>query len=71
MAADRFDVVVKAVTSGLSLLPEFFQLLEERKQRDGKTPQEILSDAGARFNENDLNLLADFARLTSSTEQGG
>ena len=65
---DRFDTTAKAINIALTLLPEFLLLLEERKQRSGMTTQQILESAGVRFSENELNLLADLARLTQTTE---
>ena len=51
------------INSALALLPEFQQLLEERRQQTRMTTAEILVRAGARFDENQLALLQDLARL--------
>jgi hypothetical protein len=61
---DRFTQSVSILNAALEVLPEFSQLLEERKQRDGMTTQDILDRAGARFSENELSLLADLTRLS-------
>lgn len=60
---DRFAVIVGAINAALGALPEFYQLLSERREREGRTTGEILARAGARFDENELRLLEDLARL--------
>jgi hypothetical protein len=71
MTTDKFEIALKAINSAVVLLPEFFQLLEERKQRSGMTTEQILARAGVRFGENELNLLTDVARLTQPKQTEG
>lgn len=68
---DRFTQVVAALNAGLTVLPEFHQLLEERRQQGEMTTPEILGRAGARFDENQLALLEDLARLMGNGAAGG
>lgn len=60
---DRFEQTVAAINTALGMLPEFYALLEERRQQGGMTTADILTRAGARFDENELRLLEDLARL--------
>ncbi len=67
---DRFAQVIGALNAGLAVLPEFHQLLEERRRQGEMSTQEILGRAGARFDENQLALLEDLARLMGDGTTG-
>ncbi|MGH9942838.1 MAG: hypothetical protein ACRD9R_10840 [Pyrinomonadaceae bacterium] len=65
---NALDVSLKIVHIALELLPEVIRMIEERKQRTGLSDQEILAQAGIKFSDNTLILLADLARLEHPTQ---
>jgi hypothetical protein len=70
MTQDDFGKALAVLETALDLLPDVLAFIEERKAREGMTTGEILAHAGTRLSDNELNLLADLARLNNQPPPG-